>query len=94
LQAAKARGVKLGCPIGAKHLHGKGYDAIARQAQRTAANDRANDLIEVFADLVREGISSANAQARELNARGIRTARGGQWTATSVLNAKRRLTVG
>jgi DNA invertase Pin-like site-specific DNA recombinase len=92
LQAAKARGVKLGCPIGAKHLHGKGYDAIARQAQTTAANDRAKDLIEVLADLEREGITSANGQAKELNARGIVTARGGKWSATSVLNVKQRLT--
>jgi DNA invertase Pin-like site-specific DNA recombinase len=45
LAQAKARGVKLGCPVGASHLHGKGYDAIAREAQRAAANARAHDLI-------------------------------------------------
>jgi DNA invertase Pin-like site-specific DNA recombinase len=91
LAAAKARGVKLGCPIGAAHLHGKGYDAIAREAQRSAANARAHDLIEVLADLEKEGFVSANAQARELNARGIVTARGGSWAAQSVINIKKRL---
>jgi DNA invertase Pin-like site-specific DNA recombinase len=91
LQAAKARGVKLGCPIGAAHLHGKGYDQIARDAQKTAANARAQDLIEVLADLVKGGFVSANGQARELNARGILTARGGRWSAQSVLNVKARL---
>jgi DNA invertase Pin-like site-specific DNA recombinase len=102
LQAVKARvavnGTKkhpeikrLGCPIGAAHLHGKGYEAIAREAQRTAANARAKDLIEVFADLEANGFVSANAQARELNARGIVTARGGSWAAQSVINIKKRL---
>lgn len=94
LQAAKARGVKLGCPIGAAHLQGKGYDLIAREAQRTKANDRAHDLIEVFADLEKSGFHSANAQAKELNVRGIVTARGGRWSATSVLNVKRRVKLG
>jgi DNA invertase Pin-like site-specific DNA recombinase len=91
LQAAKARGQKLGSPQGASHLQGKGYDAIARGAQRAAANARAHDLIEVFADLEKEGFRSANSQAKELNARGIVTARGGKWSATSVLNVKARL---
>jgi DNA invertase Pin-like site-specific DNA recombinase len=91
LQAAKARGVKLGCPIGASHLKGKGYDAIARDAQRASANARANDLTAVFADLASEGIVSANAQAKELNSRGIVTARGGKWSAQSVLNVKARI---
>jgi DNA invertase Pin-like site-specific DNA recombinase len=91
LAAAKARGVKLGCPIGAAHLKGKGYDAIAREAQKIAANARAHDLIEVFGDLEKCGFVSANSQAKELNNRGILTARGGRWSAQSVLNVKARL---
>jgi DNA invertase Pin-like site-specific DNA recombinase len=91
LQAAKVRGIKLGSPLGATHLRGMGYDAIAREAQKTLADARAKDLIEVFADLANEGIHSANAQAKELNNRGIMTARGGKWSAQSVLNVKARL---
>jgi len=82
---------RLGNPCGAGHLKCQGFDVIAREAQRSAANARANDLVEVFADLVSNGFTSANAQARELNARGIVTARGGKWSATSVLNVKARM---
>lgn len=102
LQVAKARVAtngqkkhpevkRLGCPIGAAHLKGKGYDAIAREAQKTAADARAKDLIEVLADLENEGVTSANAQANALNDRGIVTARGGKWSAQSVLNMKARI---
>ena len=31
---------------------------------------------------------SANASAHELNRRGVRTARGGQWTARAVINVR------
>ena len=34
---------------------------------------------------------SANAAAKSLNDRGVKTARGGSWTARSVLNLKSRL---
>jgi DNA invertase Pin-like site-specific DNA recombinase len=91
LAVAKARGVKLGGPNGADHLKGRGYDLLAREAQATKANDRAKDLIEVLADLEKDGFVSANAQARELNNRGIVTPRGGKWHATSVLNVKARI---
>jgi DNA invertase Pin-like site-specific DNA recombinase len=90
LQAAKARGVKLGSPVGATHLQGMGYDAIAREAQKTSADARAKDLIDVLTDLEKDGFASANAQAKELNNRGIVTARGGKWSAQSVLNVRAR----
>jgi DNA invertase Pin-like site-specific DNA recombinase len=82
---------RLGSPKGAVHLKGKGYDAIAREAQRSRADARAHDLIEVFTDLEKSGFVSANSQAKELNNRGIVTARGGKWSATSALNVKARL---
>lgn len=72
-------------------MKGKGYDQKAREAQRTFANARANDLIDVFLDLEKSGVVSANAQAKELNSRGIVTARGGKWSAQSVLNVKSRI---
>jgi len=34
---------------------------------------------------------SANASAHELNRRGVRTARGGKWTARAVINVRARL---
>jgi DNA invertase Pin-like site-specific DNA recombinase len=91
LACARARGVRLGSRTGGKHLQGHGYYKAGIEAQKTAADARAKDLAEVFADLVSEGIASANAQATALNERGIVTARGGKWTARSVLNVKARI---
>jgi DNA invertase Pin-like site-specific DNA recombinase len=90
LAAAKARGVKLGNPKGAKHLKGRGnreaVEAITQDAQ-----DRAKRLAGVLDDLRSQGITSANGMAQALNQQGIATARGGQWTARSVLNVLKRL---
>jgi DNA invertase Pin-like site-specific DNA recombinase len=91
LAAARARGTRLGSRTGGAHLQGHGYQAIALAALKAQADARAKDLAEVLADLVNEGITSANAQAAALNERGIITPRGGKWTARSVLNAKARI---
>ena len=50
----------------------------------------ANKFAELIQPLLVAGLS-ANATAHELNRRGVRTARGGSWTARSVLNLKARL---
>jgi hypothetical protein len=47
-----------------------------------------------FAALIKpllDGSLSANAQAAELNRQGVKIARGGKWTARSVLNLKARV---
>jgi DNA invertase Pin-like site-specific DNA recombinase len=89
LAAAKARGVKLGNPNGGAHLKDqwiKGQPAaVAAIAEQTKA--RRADLAPILTELEAEGITSANAKAATLNARGIPTARGGKWTARSVINA-------
>jgi DNA invertase Pin-like site-specific DNA recombinase len=90
LAVAKARGVKLGNPNGAQHLKGRG-NREAVEAVTQDAQDRAKVLAGVLEDLRAQGITSANGMAKALNAQGIATARGGQWTATSVLNVLRRL---
>src|ERR1700733_4749995 len=91
LAAAKARGVRLGARTGAKSLKGHDYHFAAHAALKAQADARAHYLVSTFADLVNEGITSANAQAAALNDRGILTARGGKWTARSVINAKTRI---
>jgi DNA invertase Pin-like site-specific DNA recombinase len=91
LAAAKARGTRLGSRTGGAHLRGHDYQKVALAALKTQADARARDLADVLADLVNEGITSANAQAAALNERGIITPRGGKWTARSVLNVKARL---
>jgi len=90
LAAAKARGVKLGNPHGPKP-----FTAEVRQqgieAQRQRANERARQLSHVLDEIAREGVTSANGIANVLNERGIPTARGGKWTAHSVINVRARL---
>ena len=76
LAAKKAQGVKLG------GLRAKGIEA------RDEANARAELLRPLFAEL--EGLS-ANAIAREFNARGVATPTGKPWSAVTVLRVKARL---
>jgi DNA invertase Pin-like site-specific DNA recombinase len=91
LQAAKARGVKLGNPIGAAAFGDKLGSAAGGEATSAAANDRASALRSTIEAIEASGIVSANAIAVELNTRGIATARGGAWSARSILNLKARL---
>ncbi|GLI94978.1 recombinase family protein [Methylocystis echinoides] len=90
LQSAKARGVKLGGDRGTFQevaIAGrvKGNEAIVREA-----DERAERLSKLIGELQGRGLS-LNAIARELDQRGIPSARGGRWTATSVRNVLRRL---
>jgi DNA invertase Pin-like site-specific DNA recombinase len=90
LAAARARGVKLGNPNGAAHLRPYGGEA-GRAALVAGADDRAKALAATIEGLKAEGITSANRIAKALNKRSIATARGGKWTARSVLNLTARL---
>lgn len=92
LKAAKARGQALGNPNGAEALRraGKGNGASC-EAQRSAALTRAHDLADVLEDVERQGHTTLASIAAELNRRGIKTARGGMWHASSVANVRRRL---
>jgi DNA invertase Pin-like site-specific DNA recombinase len=76
LASLKAQGKKLG------GLRPK--TALRMQA----ADARAEGLRPVFAELAH---LSANAQARELNARGIATPSGKPWSAVTVIRVQRRL---
>ncbi len=92
LAAAKARGVKLGNPNGAAALQraSKGNGA-AVAAIRSGAQERAEDLSPIIADIRATGATSLPAIAKELNSRGIVTARGGVWHPSSVRNLLGRL---
>jgi DNA invertase Pin-like site-specific DNA recombinase len=76
LQAAKARGVKLG---------GTNDQSIAN---RDEANRRAKELRPILAELA--GMS-ANKAADELNRRGIATPKGARWHALTVMRLRKRL---
>jgi DNA invertase Pin-like site-specific DNA recombinase len=87
LAAAKARGVKLGNPHGPKpftaEMRQQGVEAIRQQA-----NARAQQLGEILSEFAGQ---SANAVAKALNDRGLPSARGGKWTARSIINIRARL---
>jgi len=74
LQAAKARGKRLGNP-NLESARQRALEANGAAADRFAANG---------------GVSSFRGVARALTARGIKTARGGEWTARMVINVIER----
>jgi DNA invertase Pin-like site-specific DNA recombinase len=86
LEAAKARGVALGSP----KLHVARRSAVASiqaEADRHAAN-----ILPIIKEAQRAGATTLRQIADALNARGIATARGGKWHATSVKNILDRAT--
>jgi DNA invertase Pin-like site-specific DNA recombinase len=84
LSAAKARGVTLGNP----KLHKarkNAVDAVKAEADRFAAN-----VLPIIREAQKAGARTLREIAHALNARGIATARGGQWYAQSVANVLAR----
>jgi DNA invertase Pin-like site-specific DNA recombinase len=84
LKAAKARGVRLGNPQLAKAQR-VGADRVKAEAERFAAS-----VLPIIREAQRAGASSLHAIADALNARGVRTARGGKWAATQVRDILKR----
>jgi DNA invertase Pin-like site-specific DNA recombinase len=91
LKAAKARGVRLGNPNGARALRKakKGNKASIAKI-RLDADQRAGDLATVIQDIRKGGAVTLQAIAKELNGREIMTPRGGRWHPSSVSNLLRR----
>jgi DNA invertase Pin-like site-specific DNA recombinase len=92
LAAAKARGVKLGHPNGARALRGKqvgNADAVARIKLNAA--QRAADLKGLVDDIKQSGLTTVRGSAHELHARGIRAPRGDTWHPTAVSRLLARL---
>jgi DNA invertase Pin-like site-specific DNA recombinase len=79
LQAAKARGVRLG----------RNAENLA-PANHAAALDHANQIKGVLTELAGSGMSVRQIAA-ELTARGIPTARGGRWHPQNVIRAMQRV---
>src|SRR5215813_4724129 len=84
LTAAKARGVTLGNPrLQAARKNAVG--AVKTEADRYAAN-----VLPIIREAQKAGARTLREIAEALNARGIATARGGQWYAQSVANILQR----
>src|SRR5262245_7221447 len=84
LAAAKRRGVKLGGP----------RLAAARKASNKARSEAADAFAANVRPIIKEiqasGVSGLRGVVRALTARGVRTARGGDWTAVQVSDILRR----
>ena len=89
LQAAKARGVKLGNPMGAATF-GENAGKGGAEAMQTKADGFAQSLSGIVLPLKAQGMSLRQIADR-LNADGIVTARGGAWAANSVRRVLNRL---
>jgi DNA invertase Pin-like site-specific DNA recombinase len=84
LDAAKARGVKLGGPR-LKEAQCRGVASNKANADRFAAN-----VLPIIHQIKASGATSMRAIAKALNARGIASARGGVWTPVQVAAILRR----
>jgi DNA invertase Pin-like site-specific DNA recombinase len=92
LAAAKARGVKLGNPNGARALRGKQVGNHAAVATiKAQAQQHASNLGTIVSEIRAAGITSVRAMADELNNRAILTPRGATWHPTSVARLLVRL---
>jgi DNA invertase Pin-like site-specific DNA recombinase len=94
LQAAKARGVKLGNPRPeTASFRDRAVAAEAGTKGGAASQAAADQFARLIQPLLEGELAglSANAAAAELNRRGVQTARGGSWTARSVINIRTRL---
>jgi DNA invertase Pin-like site-specific DNA recombinase len=84
LAAAKARGQALGNP------HLSKARAIAHAASKAGADAHAEAVMPAIQEAQAAGAKSLREIAKALNARGVATARGGKWEATTVRNILRR----
>jgi DNA invertase Pin-like site-specific DNA recombinase len=85
LAAARARGVRLGAPDPSS------AGAVGRERLRGRADRFAANVLPIVEEIRRAGASTFTAIAEALNARGVRTARGGQWHAATVRNVLQRV---
>lgn len=86
LEQLKAKGVKLGNPCLRKgeKIPGGGDTTTANKVRISKADEYAQDMISVIAEFQETGSTSLREIADDLNNAGYKTARGGQWHATSV----------
>jgi DNA invertase Pin-like site-specific DNA recombinase len=87
LAAAKVRGVKLGAPR-AKLAEAR-KRAVATNKEE--ANNRALRSLPLIRSIQKAGAVGLREVAEALNARGVATARGGRWHATTVRNVFERI---
>jgi DNA invertase Pin-like site-specific DNA recombinase len=80
LAAKKAQGVKLGNPRAAEAA------VKAHAATRAGADQFAANMLPIVREIQASGLTTLRDIAAALNARGVHTARGGEWHSTTVRN--------
>lgn len=80
LAQKKLQGVRLGNPHAAETV------GRAHAANRAAADQFASNVLPIVRTIQASGVISFAGIAEALNARGVRTARGGDWHASTVRN--------
>jgi DNA invertase Pin-like site-specific DNA recombinase len=84
LEAAKARGTRLGGLRWDLPSVSKQGRKLALKVRKQRAENRASDLMPVIESIKAEGNTSLRQIAAVLNERGITTSRGGEWSAVQV----------
>ena len=90
LAAARARGRKLGWSIPGRQGEQRAASENGVAAIRRRADAFAENVLPIVRDIEAAGVTTLQGIAVALNARGVRTARGGQWYAVTVRNLKLR----
>ena len=79
-----AKGKRLGSPDPSKGAK------LGAQAQREQADRFAANILPVIREVQKAGVTSLRGIAAALNARGVKTARGGIWGPQAVANVLQR----
>jgi len=90
LKAAKARGRALGWSIPSRRGEQAQASLKGVLGNRAKADQHAANVLPVIRDIERAGLTTLQGIAEALNARGIRTARGRRWYASTVRNLRVR----
>lgn len=85
LAAAKARGMRLGSP------NIKQASAAGNTVKKTKADQFAANVLPIIEEMKKTGVTTLRGIACALDARGVATARGSKWSATSVLRTINRM---
>lgn len=85
LAAKKAQGARLGNRTNLDEARGSAIASTKATADKFAVN-----VMPIIDQIRAAGATSLRATAQALNARGVRTARGGRWEAATVRNVIRR----
>jgi len=81
LAARKAQGARLGNPTNIREAGALGRQTLTEDADAFAVN-----VMPIIASLQASGVRDLRGLAAALDARGVRTARGGQWHVSNVRN--------